>query len=203
MNMRNRIVFGLSLLLSILVVSCDGKDEETYPPILTEYADLITDSSGRLSRLVLDDSTTYIVANTVDGYHPDVLYRVVCGYVPQGNKATLYQLTGVHLLADSTDVDRRDAVKVVSAWRTPRYLNFQFSTLTQGGSHYWGFAVDSIRPGHAYLHLHHDQHSDPLSYSSTEYASLPLSLIGSPFHRGDSITLCVNTFSGNQTLEFF
>ncbi len=75
------------------------------------------------------------------------------------------------------------------------------SPLTQGGKQYWGFITDSIKGGHAWVSLHHNQNADPLSYTQPTYASLPVDSIKG-IQAGDSITLRINTFNGTQTWNF-
>lgn len=191
--MWRRYIFLLSLLALHLVACKD--DEDTYPSIITEFVDMLSDSEGVLVQFTNDQRQTYQIVNRLDGADPNAIYRMVCGYVPEADRATIYQLLNVTLLRDSTDVLSRDPVRLHSVWRAGDYVNMQLAPLTQGGRQYWGYAIDSIAPRHVHLSLHHAQNGDPLSYTQNVYASLYVKRIEG-FAEGDTITLSLSTFDG-------
>lgn len=168
-----------------------------YPDIRTEFANMKADAKGVASSITLDDGTRYSITNRIAELHPDATYRVVCGYVPSGQQATLYTLEGAHILRDSTQVAQSHPTGVLSAWRSGNYINLHLTPRTQGGTHYWGFCIDSLTEHHAHLSLHHHQNGDPTSYSTTTYASLPVDSIAG-IAKGDTITLHINTFKGRR-----
>lgn len=184
------------ILCLLTLVAC-SKDEDVYPSIITEFADLNTDEHGTATSFELDNGTIYLISNPVKDLKPDATYRVVCGYVPEGSKASLYTLNGAYFLHDSTEIVKNDPTNVLSAWHSGKYINMQLSPKTQGGTHYWGYAVDSITPRHRHLSLHHSQNSDPTSYTTTIYASLPMDSIQG-IDKGDTVTLTINTFKGRK-----
>ena len=62
-------MYAYALVLTILL-SCDRNDEgyeTTYPDILTEMADVLTDSEGRMVRMLTDKGTEYSVSNPPSG----------------------------------------------------------------------------------------------------------------------------------------
>lgn len=188
----------LFLLTTLLSLSCSDDNDTPYPSIITELADCPTDAEGRMTGIVLDDDTRLTLSNPQKGLKPSVTYRALVGYT-LGNDgyATLYSAKAATLLKDSTSVAACDPVNVVSLWRTSQYLNLHLMPKTQGkGEHAWGFITDSIVADHAYLRLHHRQGSDPISYSTDQYASLPLDLV--PATR---ITLRIETFQGTWERE--
>ena len=194
-----------TLLLSALVVlalwSCSSDGDERYPNVITEFSDVRSDKDGRLIDFTTDGGATFRIQNELTGYIPNRLYRAICGYVPQGDQATLYELQGVWILRDSTAIARHDPTNVLSVWSAARYLNMQLSPMTHGGQHYWGFATDSLRPGHAYVSLYHNQNGDDAAYSQTVYASLPFDSIPG-LQPDDSVSLSVHTFQGIRTFRF-
>ena len=192
---------GGAFLLLIFLVSC-GNDSDFYPNVVTEFAMVETDDAGGLSTLITDDETTYVITNQLEGYDKDTCYRAVCGFVPDGRKATLYNATGAYLLRDSTLLPHKpDSLKVVSVWQSGHFINMQLSPLTQGGVQYWGYRRDSIRGRMNHLSLHHRQNGDPLSYTQTVYASLPLDSLKT-IPAGDSIALHIATFKGDRVWKF-
>lgn len=191
----------LLILGLICLVSCKNNDDDTYPNIITEMADLYTNDDGEMEKFTTDAGVTYQITNGKGDLQPRALYRILCGYVPSGNSATLYQLQSVYYLKDSTVIAKTAPTGVKSAWRAGKYINMYLSPLTQGGKQYWGFITDSIKGGHAWVSLHHNQNADPLSYTQPTYASLPVDSIKG-IQAGDSITLRINTFNGTQTWNF-
>ncbi len=191
----------LLILGLICLASCSNNEDDTYPSIITEMADLYTNNKGVCEKFTTDAGVTYTVTNGQDKLVPNALYRVLCGYVPSGNSATIYQSQNVYYLRDSTARAKTDPTGVKSAWRGGKYINMYLSPLTQGGKQYWGFITDSIKSGHAWVSLYHNQNNDPLSYTQPTYASLPVDSIKG-IQQGDIITLCINTFNGPQTWDF-
>lgn len=174
--------------------SCsEDKDEAPYPSIVTELVDCPTDDKGTMSAIVLDDDTKLMLTNPQTELKASVVYRALAGYTLEADgRATLYSLKSAVFLRDSTSIAVCDPLKVVSLWRTKRYVNLHLMPKTQNEAlHNWGFVNDSIVGRHAYLRLHHRQGTDPKAYSFDQYASLPLNLVDA-----DTITLRILTFDG-------
>ncbi len=200
----------------LLLVAC-AEDAESYPDLLTEMADINSDHAGRLNVFVTDGGRKFYISNTNISLHrPDTVYRAVVGYVPTHDaassswKATIYTLQGVQLLCDSTAVVRHDPTRVESMWQTERYINMQLAPLTQGGTHHWGYAVDTLlesgvagrQHAHHHLSLHHNQCGDPLSFSETHYCSILLSSLPH-YQTGDTVSVRVHTFDMEKVWAFY
>ena len=190
--------------LLLLLVSCSGDNDSSdfYPNVITEFATIRTDDAGTMTEFTTDDERTYTVANPQSGYEKKVNYRAVCGYVTDGQTATLCHATGAYLLRDSTELAYApDAINVTSVWISGRYINMQLSPLTQGGTQYWGFRYEKVSGRTTHYSLHHRQNGDPLSYTQTVYASIHVdSLKAVP--SGDSIALHFSTFKGDRVWAF-
>ncbi len=212
---RHSLPAMLALVAVLFFGSC-SEDSEPYPNLLTEMADVHTDHSGRLYRFVLDNGMGYTITNTnIQPHRPDTVYRAVVGYVPEPTTsssslpAQIYALTGARVLADSTAVVRHDPAGIESMWSAGSYINMQLTAKSQGGIHYWGYAVDSRDMAgvegrlhsHHHLSIHHVQGNDPLSYSSTYYCSISVPAI--PYYlSGDTVTVTVHTFNGDKAWTF-
>ena len=194
---------GLSLLLILLVASCSGDNaSDIYPSIVTEFAMIQTDASGAMTQLTTDDGRSFVITNPQSGFAPNARFRVVCGYVVDGQSVTLHHATGAYLLRDSTAVTHEpDPVKVTSVWQSGRFVNMQLAPLTQGGIQYWGFRTEGVSSRTHHIRLHHRQNADPLSYTQTIYASISVDSLKS-VTSGDSIALHVSTFQGEQVWTF-
>ena len=194
--------WGLLLLL-LLIASCSGDDSsDMYPNVVTEFAMIRTDDAGTMIELTTDDERTYTLSNPQTGYKANVKYRAVCGFVPEGQNATLYNATAAYMLRDSTErAYEPDPIKVTSVWQSGRYINMQLAPLTQGGTQYWGYRIDGKSGKTTHISLHHRQNSDPLSYTQTVYASLTTDDLET-IPAGDSLALHIKTFKGDQVWTF-
>lgn len=202
-------------LASVLLLSCSDK-QEVYPSLVTEMSDVRTDSRGMFVDMTTDDGRVFGIANTnISGFRPDAIYRFVVGYTQEDGTSAQPQvlirsLARVTVLADSTERLRHDATGIESMWAGGKYINMQMTALTQGGDHTWGYAVDSVKAAgqedrlhtHHYLSIHHNQGTDPQSYSETYYCSLPKDNIPD-YQERDTITVAVHTFDGVRYWSFF
>ena len=200
MTHRPLLIFGIICLMTF-VSSCSNNEDDTYPSIISEMADLYTNNQGVMEKFTTDAGVTYNVVNGIGELKANAMYRILCGYVPLGQDAKIYQAQSAYYLKDSTAIAKTDPTGVKSAWRAGRYINMYLSPLTQGGRQYWGFITDSIKDGHAWVSLYHNQNNDPLSFTQPTYASLPVDSIKG-IQEGEIITLCINTFNGPQTWDF-
>jgi len=195
----------ISLLCAACLVSCSKSGDDSsdfYPNIVTEFATIRTDAAGTMTEFTTDDERTYTISNPQSGYEKKVSYRAVCGFVPDGQTAILYNATGAYLLRDSTQLAHKpDSIQVVSVWQSGRFINMQLSPLTQGGTQYWGYRCDSVRSRTTHISLHHRQNGDPLSYTKTVYASLHVDSLKT-VPAGDSIALHIATFKGDRLWAF-
>lgn len=199
MKRAKRVLKGCLFLVPLFCLwACnESNEEDTYPSIITELADGLTDPEGNLTKLELDNNAILNLTNPQAGLAPNAVYRCLAGYTTNGQgTATLRSAVSAYLLHDSTEVAATDPVAVVSVWRTPRYINLHLRPKTQGGKQSWGIIVDRIVGRHAYLRLHHRQGTDPTAYSTDVYASLFLSDIAA-----DDFTITIETFSGTVSRE--
>ena len=196
------VIGGLSLLL-LCLFSCKGDDTfDIYPNVVTEFAMLRTDASGTMVELTTDDERTYTLSNPQTGYEKNVRYRAVCGFIPDGRSARLYNATAAYMLRDSTKLAYEpDPIKVTSVWQSGRYINMQLAPLTQGGTQYWGYRIDEVSGNTTHISLHHRQNNDPLSYTQAVYASITTDDFET-IPAGDNIVLHVKTFKGEQVWTF-
>ena len=193
---------GLFLLL-LVFACCKGGDDSSdfYPNVVTEFVTVKTDDSGTMTQFTTDDERTYTISNPQKGYDKNANYRTVCGYVADGQSATLYSLTGAYMLHDSTEVAYEpDPIKVTSVWKSGRYINMHLSPLTQGGTQYWGYRIGETNDGTTHVSLHHRQ-NDPQSYTTSVYASLSMDELES-IPAGNDIVLHIKTFQGEQAWRF-
>ena len=192
---------------SVLVglTSCSDDDQESFPSLITEMADVFTNNHGQITNLLMDDSTMYRLSNDVSGFQPNAGYRCLCGFVPGASGyVELLSLAPAYVLYDCRQDSFRakDPIGVVSVWRGGcRYLNMYLRPKTRGGVQEWGYLTDSVRANAAggstyYLALLHGQGTDTLAYSQDLYMSISLDSIAPAFRAGDSIRLAIETWTG-------
>lgn len=195
-------------LILILLTSC-SEEQEMYPSITTDIADIRTDYLGTMTEMITDDGRHLIITNTdIQPHRPDTTYRAVVGYTMEeqteaGGRILIHSLEGARVLADSTSLVRHDATGIESMWAQGAYINMQLTALIQEGRHTWGFAVDSVwlaeETGHMHTHhhlsIHHNQGQDPLYFSQTYYRSIKKTDIAG-FCPGDTVSVAVHTFKG-------
>lgn len=190
-------VFILPLLITFFVIACN-EEEQVYPNIITEFAEMKVDGQGVADSIRLDNNVRYRISNKIKDLKPKATYRVVCGYIPNGSSATIYTLEAAYYLRDSSRIAQQAPTEVLSAWRSGRFINLHLTPKTQGGTHYWGYSIDSLVGHNAYLSLHHNQNNDPISYSADVYASIPVDSIRG-IQKGDTISLSIQTFKDKKT----
>ncbi len=194
-----------SLLLTVFLTACSEEDAETFPSLYTEFVCLHTNAQGEATHIVTDHGITYSIRNRVTELTPDSTYRLLCDYEKPQHGASqdvlIYQLQYVYSLADSTLCASADPVNVASVWLSGSYINMHLQPLTQGGTQYWGYCVDSTAARRLFLSLHHRQGADPASYTRSTYASLHTDSLDA-IQQGDTITLNINTYQGLKQWNF-
>lgn len=196
-------------LIMTLLASC-SKEQEMYPSITTDIADICTDRLGNMTEMITDDGRHLVITNTnIQPHRPDTTYRAVVGYTVKEKNADgkqnllIHSLEGAQVLADSTALLRHDATGIESMWAQGAYINMQLTALIKEGRHTWGFAVDSVWTAqedgrmhtHHHLSIHHNQGQDPGYFSQTYYRSIRKKDIPG-FCPGDTVTVAVHTFKG-------
>lgn len=216
MNRVGRYIFkGIVSLLTLSAgfISCsDDEDGYVYPPLLSEFADVVTDDSGTFTHICTDKGECLPIVNSAElvaeGVTPDTLYRVLSRYELVDDGARLYSLQAIPAPcaqpADSfPEGIRADAVEMQSIWHGGNYLNMILLVKAQNGKHTFRFVEDSLTTSSAgvhtlYLRLYHDAGGDVQAYTQKAYLSVPLQPYSSVLSSGDSIVFSIPTASGWQ-----
>lgn len=75
-------VLGMMGMLCLSACQKDNNEDEIYPSLITEFADLHTDQNGTGWIFNTDKGKTYVLSNPQKGLKAKAIYRVMCGYVP-------------------------------------------------------------------------------------------------------------------------
>lgn len=204
---------GFFSLLLFIFTSCSqsGSDgEDIYPNIITELCSIETNSQGILSRLHLDDGTSfYIAGNTSSSYRPNAFYRALASYTPVTESiVNLRSAQSALVLADSTQcaieyekegIPVNDPVGLLSAWRTPQFINLHLATKTQNqAEHHWGYIMEEKTERHIHLRLFHRQMTDPTSFTTDTYASIQIQKVPD-YTAGDTISFTLTTWDKEES----
>lgn len=199
--------FGVVLALSLLA-GC-GDDDDFLDNYRFDLCELVTDSQGRLTELRFDDGRHLTPTKGYNSLAPDSVYRVLAVYVPTSDgKAEIAQLGAVispRPLVFERQPVVTDPVRVLTAWRSPRYFNLRVaigrSTLQK---HIFGFAEEGIEKldngtRRLRLRLYHDRNGDAAHYDEETYLSCPTYPYADRLTRGvDSVVMVVHTPEGEQ-----
>ncbi len=178
----------LTYLLLPILLSCCSEDDNTYPSLHTELAEVYTGSDKNVKNIVFDDGRSYDADRVISSSVADTLLRCVCSYSiddsynPESFKT--YSLSTIPssfpTAYDSFKSHSSVPVKVLGLWETKRYINAYISyKTTDKGKHTFSFSEDSIVSSidgvkTAFVSLHHENpNNDPESYTQHIYISFP------------------------------
>lgn len=211
-----RIGHLFPLLISLLCLtagfaSCTSEDEGyTYPPLLSEFADVCTDEAGLFTHLLTDGGERLSIVNSAeikaDSVTPDTIYRTISRYERVEDGIKLYSMQAIPaspaVKAEAfADGVKADPVEMQSLWRGGSYLNMILLVKSQNKRHSFRFVQDSLTTSPTgtrilRLRLSHDAGDDLQAYTQKAYLSLPLFPYSSLLLPGDSILLSIPTTRG-------
>lgn len=199
----------LFLVLVFVLVACSNDDDkgDPVPNLYTELCDLYVNSSRVVSVATLDDGTKLdFTSQNIKANVADTTLRSVIMYTPAGGKPRMYSFTpavcGQALPPTSFPSQPHDPVKLVSIWRSSRYINMSLGEkTTEKGTHRYGFCITGLVSKTLQVSLLHQQPSGDLpSYTNKRYVSL---LLHTDHATGyDYIAVTIPTFDGNRTYTF-
>ncbi len=181
----------------MLSIACSD-EEQAYPNMITEMANVQTDARGYLSMMFTDGGKQLRINNPTQTQYPSVVFRMLCSYVLTNNgKAELHGTQGVNVLHDSIPQQGELPYNIVSAWQTNKFINLHLKHRHQSAKHTFCYTTDSIVGERSYLSIHHFYVQDGDAYTTDAYASIPLRELTTPlitinenheFERQDSST---------------
>ncbi len=205
------------LALSFLMTACSDDDTSTSPVLISDLAEVHTDSEGEVARLLTDAGRVYDISHHhIQADVADTTYRVRCTYEPSTTpgqadasmpRANIYELKAVAasrpLLPKPGTTYPSDPVSLISSWVTPRYVNLHISYPTASNdAHSFGFLQDSIRttptgPRIAHLRLlHRRPENDADNYLVQTHLCIPTWTYAGSI---DSLVLTTPTQNGGMT----
>ncbi|MCR4602394.1 MAG: NigD-like N-terminal domain-containing protein [Prevotella sp.] len=214
---RQHLAASWMMLLSLIISSCTidsyEKGEGDYSLMTAEMVEAHVGSDKRVDYVDTDVDEHLLIQPTATANWittADTTYRALLYYkkteVGQA-KAVSIGYVGVLMPHDSIKGGMKtDPLYAESLWlsKNRSYLNLRLRLMTgttddKEAMHTIGLVRDTLASTdkHMCLQLYHDQGGRPEYYSSTAFASIPLTQI-----TADTITLVVNTYSGVVTRTF-
>lgn len=193
------------MLLAFCFAGCDDdSDGDYYPSLLTDFVTAETDNKGIVSKVTFDDGAMYnVTKQSISSDMPDTTLRCLAIYTKEGAVYDFYQLKLVFSdearPADQFKDRSAAPVKMVSQWKSGKYVNMHLGLMTTGnGKHGYGFCIDSVVSKTTYVSLLHKRpEGDAESYTQDIYMSLPLTMAT------DSVCFSINTYDGMVSREYY
>lgn len=178
----------LLFFLSIFLFSgCDSGYKGTFPPVVLEFATILSDEEGQLVFLITDEGHQYAILRdrTNTKLNPKEYKRVVCYYELSESKegVILYTLSesiaSVPIPRDKVEEIKNGPITVQSSWIGGGYLNLIVQVrLKDPSEHTFAFIEDEISfidgVQKVSLSLYHDEGNDFFSHTDRSYFSIPL-----------------------------
>ena len=217
---KTRVLLRMAALSSFIFTlsTCDKEDDYRYPSVVTDYACLVTDASGQLHQLRLDNGSAYPITFTdeyrethdrLPSYRTDTTYRVISVYeLGSDNTAHIYSLgstlSSIPFPLPDEEPLHRDPVYLQSIWLSGGYLNMVIEVKALDGQHSIGF-VDTTPEGMngKEFTFYHRVIKDVESYRQRLYGSIPLAPFGDSLQQGDTLRFVINTYDeGLKAIEY-
>lgn len=212
-----RLFFILLCMLSM--GAC--KEEYTYPDVLTELAEVQTDTQGKLKQLTTDKGETFSISQFPKEYkfRPDTLYRMLTVFeqlAGQNNQLKLYSAQPIFSQIAQPESFFKEGIKtdpvdIQSIWRSGNYLNFILRVQTKDKPHQFHFVYQGIQsaendsPEQKVLEFtfYHDRKGDYEAFTSKYCFSIPLKPYEQEMKKGDKIRLHLNTYKEGKVIREF
>lgn len=207
--MKHRL--NIILLLCIILMGGCKEEEYVYPNVLTEFADIKSNSSGKLSEIISDNGSKYTISERggLEGFTPDSIYRTLSVFEPDNNNnATLYSCQLV-LSMKPQPVDffkngiKTDPLDIQRIWRSGNYINMVLTIQGKDKPHAFHFVYNGIENGLLSITIYHDQNNDYMAFGKDVYLSIPLWQYEESMKKGDKIRININTFKEGMTFREF
>lgn len=206
-----RIVINTLFLLCILLTSGCKEDEYVYPSVLTEFTDIRSDKSGKLSEIISDNGNKYIINERtgLEGFTPDSVYRTLSIFEPgESNKATLYSCQFVFSMKPQPadffkNGIKTDPLDIQRIWQSGNYINMVLTIQGKDKPHGFHFVEEGISDNTLSITIYHDQNGDYKAFGKDVYISIPLWQYDGILNKGDKIKVNINTFKEGMTFREF
>lgn len=212
-------LYILFLCCVLTAVGCKD-DEYVYPNVLTEFVEIKTNSSGRLSYIDTDTGKSYSIneRSGINGFTPDSIYRALSIFEPLSDEnrdlcATLYSCQFVISVVPTPEEEFKDGIKtdpldIDRIWRSGKYINMVLDVMGKDKTHVLNFVDKGIKNNAdgsktLAITIFHSQNGDYEAFTRKAYASIPLWSYEDKLSDDDKVEVTINTYKeGITTREF-
>ena len=199
----------LSILFPTLALLCSCEevgDDYCYPSVITDYACLLTNTSGQPHLLRLDNGSVYPItfadeADKKSVYKADTTYRIISIYeLGADSIALIHAMTNTvsHIPTPlrSGETLHQDPAYLESCWLSGGYLNMVIELKALDGKHNIGFidTTPTAMKGKEFT-FYHRIISDVEAYRQKLYGSIPLKPFNEELQQGDTLRFVINTYN--------
>lgn len=135
------------LMLAVPLIGCQD-DEAPWKPYSEELCELHTDHEGNATSITTDSGNTLKINSISQKFTPDSIYRAIAiiNHNDDAPEAHLLQFVSAPKSLPNIAANAgKDAVRLLSCWRTERYVNLRIAIpCSEIQRHAIGFADDGI-----------------------------------------------------------
>ena len=196
--MRNRATLIFLTLIFLVFVGCD-KDEARIPNYFVEFATVVKTKSSIMFEL---DNGYVLTPDKSSNYDLDNGNRVILNYTPlesgsiKINSVQVVFLGTIEAVENPSEIES-DAVKIISIWKSGKYLNISLQVDYHSKAHSTGLFKD-MQLDIPILYFKYSRLDDPPGAPTLKYLSFDIENL-----RDENFSIYINTHEGERKFDFY
>lgn len=196
--MRNRATLIFLTLIFLVFVGCD-KDEARIPNYFVEFATVVKTKSSIMFEL---DNGSVLTPDESPNYDLDNGNRVILNYTPlesgsiKINSVQVVFLGTIEAVENPSEIES-DAVKIISIWKSGKYLNISLQVDYHSKAHSSGLFKD-MQLDIPILYFKYSRLDDPPGAPTLKYLSFDIENL-----RDENFSIYINTHEGERKFDFY
>ncbi|HHW81333.1 MAG TPA: hypothetical protein GX746_06525 [Bacteroidales bacterium] len=196
--MRNRATLIFLTLIFLVFVGCD-KDEARIPNYFVEFATVVKTKSSIMFEL---DNGYVLTPDKSSNYDLDNGNRVILNYTPlesgsiKINSVQVVFLGTIEAVENPSEIES-DAVKIISIWKSGKYLNISLQVDYHSKAHSSGLFKD-MQLDIPILYFKYSRLDDPPGAPTLKYLSFDIENL-----RDENFSIYINTHEGERKFDFY
>lgn len=196
--MRNRATLIFLTLIFLVFVGCD-KDEARIPNYFVEFATVVKTKSSIMFEL---DNGSVLTPDESPNYDLDNGNRVILNYTPlesgsiKINSVQVIFLGTIEAVENPSEIES-DAVKIISIWKSGKYLNISLQVDYHSKAHSSGLFKD-MQLDIPILYFKYSRLDDPPGAPTLKYLSFDIENL-----RDENFSIYINTHEGERKFDFY
>ena len=196
--MRNRATLIFLTLIFLVFVGCD-KDEARIPNHFVEFATVVKTKSSIMFEL---DNGYVLTPDKSSNYDLDNGNRVILNYTPlesgsiKINSVQVVFLGTIEAVENPSEIES-DAVKIISIWKSGKYLNISLQVDYHSKAHSSGLFKD-MQLDIPILYFKYSRLDDPPGAPTLKYLSFDIENL-----RDENFSIYINTHEGERKFDFY